>query len=276
MALSRGFPRVGFPTTLPCGVRTFLEGPVVSPTSPRLLGRQHASLGAAAAAPGRPRRATTERGATACGARSAREQRRSAARRGAACPPSTAQRRAGRPGSRASPSAEALASVARAAARRSAARARGAVAPAASRRRGEQRRPGPSSSARAHDTLLQTPTTRPSTCDVAVRIGSSAAFSGCRRTWSFSRKKRLTVASALPHQRDDDLAVGGGLLAADDHVVAVEDAGVLHRVAPHAQHVLAVLAAGDRRAPARTPRCSPRRAPAARRRPGRRAAGPPA
>jgi hypothetical protein len=39
VALSRGFPRVGFPTTLPCGVRTFLEGPVVSPASPRLLGQ---------------------------------------------------------------------------------------------------------------------------------------------------------------------------------------------------------------------------------------------
>src|SRR5215218_7438254 len=26
VALSRGFPRVGFPTTLPCDVRTFLEG----------------------------------------------------------------------------------------------------------------------------------------------------------------------------------------------------------------------------------------------------------
>jgi hypothetical protein len=40
VALSRGFRRVGPPTTLPCGVRTFLEGPVFSPTSPRLLGRQ--------------------------------------------------------------------------------------------------------------------------------------------------------------------------------------------------------------------------------------------
>ena len=45
MALSRGFRRVGPPTTLPCGVRTFLEGPVVSPTSPRLLGRQRSILG---------------------------------------------------------------------------------------------------------------------------------------------------------------------------------------------------------------------------------------
>src|SRR5215210_9439513 len=34
VALSRGFRRVGPPTTLPCGVRTYLEGPVVSPASP--------------------------------------------------------------------------------------------------------------------------------------------------------------------------------------------------------------------------------------------------
>jgi hypothetical protein len=46
VALSRGFRRVGTPTTLPCGVRTFLEGPVVSPTSPRLLGRHPSILGA--------------------------------------------------------------------------------------------------------------------------------------------------------------------------------------------------------------------------------------
>jgi Bacterial regulatory proteins, luxR family len=39
VALSRGFPRVGLPTTLPCGVRTFLEGTVFSPSSPRLPGR---------------------------------------------------------------------------------------------------------------------------------------------------------------------------------------------------------------------------------------------
>ena len=34
MALSRGFPRVDISTTLPCDVRTFLEGPE---RSPRLL-----------------------------------------------------------------------------------------------------------------------------------------------------------------------------------------------------------------------------------------------
>jgi len=44
-----GFPGSVTPTTLPCGVRTFLEGPVVSPTSPRLLGRQPVNSRGAAA-----------------------------------------------------------------------------------------------------------------------------------------------------------------------------------------------------------------------------------
>ena len=35
-----GFPGSDSPTTPPCGVRTFLEGPVVSPASPRLLSQQ--------------------------------------------------------------------------------------------------------------------------------------------------------------------------------------------------------------------------------------------
>src|SRR3954451_2054396 len=50
----------------------------------------------------------------------------------------------------------------------------------------------------------------------------------------------------LPHERDDDLAVGGGLLAADDDVVTLEHARVAHRVAAYAEDELAVLAA-DRR-----------------------------
>ena len=51
----------------------------------------------------------------------------------------------------------------------------------------------------------------------------------------------------LAHERDDDLAVGGGVLRAHDDEVALEDAGVLHRLAADAQDVLAVLAARDRR-----------------------------
>ena len=41
---------------------------------------------------------------------------------------------------------------------------------------------------RAHDTLLQTPTTFPSTATSRVRIGSMVAFSGCSLMWSDSRK----------------------------------------------------------------------------------------
>src|SRR3954470_3413032 len=41
---------------------------------------------------------------------------------------------------------------------------------------------------RAHETLLQTPTTFPSTDASRVRIGSMAEFSGCSRMWSGSRK----------------------------------------------------------------------------------------
>src|SRR3954452_20643447 len=49
---------------------------------------------------------------------------------------------------------------------------------------------------RAHETLLQTPTTFPSTDASRVRIGSIVEFSGCSRMWSDSRKYRLTVASS--------------------------------------------------------------------------------
>src|SRR3954447_10595561 len=46
VALSRGFPRVGVPTTLPCDVRTFLDGLSLPP---RLLGLPHQPTGRAAA-----------------------------------------------------------------------------------------------------------------------------------------------------------------------------------------------------------------------------------
>src|SRR4051794_303517 len=42
-------------------------------------------------------------------------------------------------------------------------------------------------------TLLNTPTTRPRIRTSLERMGSISSFSGCRRTWSDSRKKRLTV-----------------------------------------------------------------------------------
>src|SRR3954463_5873223 len=49
VALSRGFPRVGPPTTLPFGVRTFLEGAVFSP-APATARPAGGSLGARAGA----------------------------------------------------------------------------------------------------------------------------------------------------------------------------------------------------------------------------------
>src|SRR4051794_28835835 len=51
----------------------------------------------------------------------------------------------------------------------------------------------------------------------------------------------------LTHEGDDDLTVGRRVLLADDHHVVGQDAGLDHRVAPHAQEVLAVLAACDLR-----------------------------
>jgi zona occludens toxin (predicted ATPase) len=69
-----------------------------------------------------------------------------------------------------------------------------------------------------------------------VRMGSIVVFSGCRRTWSGSL-----------NERDDDLAVGRRVLPAHDDEVAVEDAGVDHRVAAHAEDELALVTAGDRR-----------------------------
>jgi hypothetical protein len=50
--------------------------------------------------------------------------------------------------------------------------------------------------ARPPQRLLSSPTTRPSTLTSLLRIGSIASFSGCRRMWSGSRKKRFTVASS--------------------------------------------------------------------------------
>src|SRR5436853_6289003 len=43
-----------------------------------------------------------------------------------------------------------------------------------------------------HVTLLNTPMTRPRICTSVLLIGSKSLFSGCSRTWSLLRKKRLT------------------------------------------------------------------------------------
>jgi len=51
----------------------------------------------------------------------------------------------------------------------------------------------------------------------------------------------------LSDERDHDLAVVRNLLRPDDHVVALHDPDVLHRVAADGQHELALGAAGDLR-----------------------------
>ena len=117
MALSRGFPRVGTPTTLPCGVRTFLEGPVVSPTSPRLLGRQpinsRASDGRASTPAGHATPSRIRPPSSTCGRgrrpRCSRGLRRDGRQSAAGRDPSGARgaRRGGEPSAR--PSAGALA-----------------------------------------------------------------------------------------------------------------------------------------------------------------------
>ena len=48
-------------------------------------------------------------------------------------------------------------------------------------------------------------------------------------------------------QGDDDLAVAGRLLRLDDDEVAVEDAGLLHRVSAHGEDEVGVVATGDAR-----------------------------
>ena len=70
------------------------------------------------------------------------------------------------------------------------------------------------------------------------------SFSGCSRTWSASRKKRLTVASS-PTSATTISPSAGRVLRADDDEVVRQDAGVLHRLAADAEQVLAVLAAGE-------------------------------
>ena len=117
-----------------------------------------------------------------------------------------------------------------------------------------------------HLMLRISPTTLPSTRTSLLRIGSIVSFSGCRRMWSASRKKRLTVASSPTSATTISPSLRRVLRAHDDEV-ALEDAGFLHRVAADAQQVLAVARRRRSPGPRRSPRCSPRRASAGRRRP---------
>ncbi len=128
-----------------------------------------------------------------------------------------------------------------------------------------QRRPA------TYDMLLIRPTTLPSTRTSRLRIGSMESFSGCSRTWSSSRKKRLTVASSPTSATT--MSPSLGLLLGPHHdQVVLEDADVLHRVAAHPKQIFAVLAARRTSGSGRSPRCSPPPGSADRRQPGRPAA----
>src|SRR4051794_38500027 len=56
-------------------------------------------------------------------------------------------------------------------------------------------------------------------------------------------EEALDGCLVLAHQGDDDLAVAGALRGAHHDEVALQDAGILHAVAAHAEDVVAVLAA---------------------------------
>ena len=120
-------------------------------------------------------------------------------------------------------------------------------------------------------TFLKTPTTLPSTSASGCGSACSRLVLGLQADVVLLAEEALDGRLVLD-QRDDDLAVVGVVGRLDDDEVALEDAGVPHRVAADPQDVVAALAADHGRAPRGTPRCSPRRGSARRRRPGRRAA----
>ncbi len=106
--------------------------------------------------------------------------------------------------------------------------------------------------------LRISPTTRPRTLTSRTRIGSIVSFSGCRRMWSPSRKKRLTVASSSTSATmiSPSRAVSCALARRPDH----------RRGSRRSSSTRRGPAAGIRRCPPRhaaasrcTPRCSPRR-----------------
>ena len=67
-------------------------------------------------------------------------------------------------------------------------------------------------------------------------MGERAALAGVSTTLPRRRVKVLTVRLVVGDPGHDDVAVLGVGLLAHDHVVAVEDAGLDHRLAPHPQH----------------------------------------
>ena len=108
---------------------------------------------------------------------------------------------------------------------------------------------------------------RPRARAPAPRASGSApwsSFSGCRRTWSLSRKKRLTVASspssATTMSPSARCPAGARPPGRPRRMPALIIESPRTR-----EDVLALVAADPRVAPARSPRCSPRRGSACRR-----------
>ena len=188
MALSRGFPRVGPPTTLPFGVRTFLERRF-SLRRPRLSGQQRSMVGQRDAA-------GTGRAAQPAAASAGRGCARGARRATAPSDPHTGQ--LGRPvGAQALPDAVEPLLEREPAAAGAVGRAQRRVRPADRARRSR------TSSGRSATAGLMRPSSgrRPPCRAPSPRCcgwAPAESFSGWSLTWSDSLKKRLTVASDSP------------------------------------------------------------------------------
>ena len=87
-------------------------------------------------------------------------------------------------------------------------------------------------------------TTLPKTCTSSGRntIGSSRVVRREQHDLAAPAREGLHRGFLAGDAGDDDVAVAGFGLVAGDHVVAVEDAGLDHRVAPDAQHEQVALA----------------------------------
>ena len=93
-------------------------------------------------------------------------------------------------------------------------------------------------------TLRITPTTRPRTLHLA-RADRLQRLVLRLQPHVVGLLEEALHRRLLAHERDDDLAVLRRVLLAHDDDVVRQDARVHHRVAAHAQEVLALLAAGD-------------------------------
>ena len=84
--------------------------------------------------------------------------------------------------------------------------------------------------------MTVTTTPKISTSSAANCMGSSAGLAGTRTTSPPGTVEALDRGLLAGDAGDDDVALGGRGLGADDHVVAVEDPGVDHGLAPDPEH----------------------------------------